>query len=132
MADELEPHIQRTLKARRTPRWLLYLFLIPVGVGIYRIVPLLQPKDATFEKLISLTISFLFLVFMIAMLSTFMARFSGLPKWFTKCFGPESVFLWGNELQQYGEREQFRKNLQWVVIVGFFVSLSAGFISLWF
>ena len=40
------------------------------------------------------------------------------------------VFLWGEELASFQERESLRKNLFWVVIVGFFVSLVAGIATL--
>jgi len=133
VADDIEPQIQRTFRARRTPRFLLLLFLIPAGFGFYRLSQLFKNQatvSSTDFVLAIITVS-IFAVFLASYMSV--ARIiSGVPRWFRFCFGPCSAFLWGAEIDVYQEREGIRKNILWVVIVGFIVSLAASLSALWF
>ncbi len=118
LADELEPQVSRVIKATQTPRWILYLYTIPLGVLALKL-----------SRLFDLSTSLLLLVFF-CLISTYllskMLSFTSNPKWFTKYFGPESVFLWGDEVEEYLTRSKTRQNLFWVVIVGFLVSFAAS------
>lgn len=126
LADELEPQINRTFKARKTPRFLLYLFVLPFGLIFLKIVRVLgeEQDGATIGVLLGMIVVFILLSPLL--LSPLFARMFGRPGWFTRYFGPESAFLWGDELQEYANRDQIRRNIQWVIIVGFFVSFSAS------
>lgn len=119
LADELEPQMQRTFKVKRTPRWLLALLLILLLVVISKTMAI---------KYRDFIIPVFLIGFPCAGLVFLLADYSFLRNWFIKTFGPESVFLWGDEAQAYPQREQTRLHLQWGVVVAFFASLAASIV----
>ena len=130
VADDIEPQIQRTFRAKQVPRWTLALLLVPLAPLIYRMSKFLEPDKFTPGKGILMTS--VLLVTLAMMSFVVIAGPFGSPRWFRRVFGPESTFLWGGELENHGDREQTRRNLFWVVLVGFLVSLAASLASLWF
>lgn len=135
LADELEPQVKRTFKAKYTPRWLLWSLLIPVALFVIKLVysnGLLNDFwPASPDLGIILAILVLVLVILLQILNSNL-KISGPPAWFTRWFGPESGFLWGDELQEYSNREQTRQNIMWGIVVAFWVSVVAGGIWLIF
>lgn len=122
LADEIEPQVQRTFKAKATPRWLLLLFVLPFVPLVWRCS---QVVPSTLVK--SLSGPLAVMVFTLGFLTYFVSRISRTgPRWFARLFGPESTFMWGEECQSYLSREQTRRNIQWTVIVAFFISALAG------
>lgn len=125
LADALEPEVMRTHRAMRTPRWLLWLVLIPLGYLAIRVVvgqealSDLNPKSVFIAMLSGLALA---AVFVSSLVHLFFSR----PAWILRLFGPESSFLWGDEAHSYPQREQTRKQIQWTVIVGFIVSAAAS------
>ena len=131
VADELESQVQRTFKAKATPRWLLALCLLVVLVVVccwsFSLTPpaargALIPRAAELAGLVGI------LSGIIAMFGYMSFRLSHGPTWFLRAFGPESAFLWGEESQSYPNRGQTRRNIQWCVLVAFLVSVIAGLI----
>ena len=53
-----------------------------------------------------------------------------LRKFIVIYLGPESGFLWGDEVIEHKRREQIRKNIFWVAIIGFTISFSAS--GIWY
>lgn len=126
LADELEPQILRIFKAHRTPRWILYLFSAPFIILFVKTGELIDNEKYT--KFKSVVLSALIALFLFVILPT-MLKYTRSPRWFTRYFGPESVFLWGDEVEYYQNREQLRKNVFWMVLVGFLISFVAS--GLW-
>jgi len=126
LADELEPQVQRTLKAKHTPRWLICLFLIPFLFLVWRgIVWSVSKLWGTAADMLNFLMP-MGLAFVVVGILWLFCDMS--PWWFRKAFGPEAAFLWGEEAQSYANREQTRRNIQWGVLVAFLVSLVAGIV----
>ncbi len=119
LADVLEPQIQRTLRAKGTPRSLLWLFALPLGMVGVKLGWWSSGFGSLFLGLLAILVP-LCIGWMVYTLT------EGSPRWFRVAFGPESTFLWGEELRTYPEREQTRRNMLWAVIVGFLVSFAAS------
>jgi hypothetical protein len=122
LADELQPQVERTFKAKASPRWLLILFLLPFLLAIGKLTFLnvgFKPKDIGLFLYLLITFGFLFYMF---------RRMSGPPQWFIRLFGPESAFLWGEESQSYPDREQTRRNVLWTVVVAFLVTFAGSIV----
>jgi hypothetical protein len=131
MADELEPQVQRVL-AKSRMSWLTYpaavAMLLVIGavsevLRVQAVSVLLQPY--TIWKM---TAAFPLGVVLAWMLRSLPFRIL-LPLGFERWFGHESVFLWGEELKQYPQRQRFRRNLLWSVVVAFLVSLLASLLA---
>ena len=122
LADELQPQVERTFRAKASPRWVLALFALPFVVAIGKLVFL--KASLTSE----LWVNVIMLPIAIGFLFYAMSRLMGPPQWFSKIFGPESVFLWGEEGQAYPEREQTRRNVFWGVVVAFLVTFAASIV----
>jgi hypothetical protein len=122
LADEIEPQIQRTFKAKQTPRWLLWLFVVPflflLANPIHNVAAPYRKNDIS---------TFLLALLVVASLMIFVFRHN-IATFVTRFLGPESVFLWGEEAQSYSSREQVRRSILWGVIVAFLVSFFASLI----
>jgi hypothetical protein len=124
LADELEPQIQRTFKAKGIPTWIFLLFLIPVAMVVLRLYQKVSPELA---KNVTISIgAILFLIFFFE----FFKWAEGPPRWYSRLIGPESVFLWGDEVYAYNARQKAQQNFFWGVLVAFIVSFAAG--GFWF
>jgi len=116
LADELEPQVIRTFKAKATPRWLLLVFLLPFVLLLLKLIQTLPSEIIQVVEIILLAISVLLFLFATS-------KETSLPPSLARLFGPESSFLWGEELQDFPSREQLRTNIMWVIIVGFIISV---------
>jgi len=126
LADDLEPQVQRTFKAKRTPRWLIGLLLIPFLFLLLRgVVCDTSKRGGLSPEFIVITLA-IGVMLMVLLWMSF--RLHSVPQWFVKAFGPEAAFLWGEEAQSYPSREQTRRNIQWGVIIAFLASLVAGIV----
>ena len=134
LSDELEPQIQRTFKVKQTPRWLLWLFALPFIVMAIKLsylsLPLLQTTTEA-----SLLMGFIGIVSGISagvitgsVFALIYLRIGGMHKRFVRVFGPESAFLWGEEIESYQDREKLRQNILWGIIVAFVISLASSVI----
>lgn len=123
LADEIEPQIERSFRVKRTPRWLLLLFVFSVYALIWN--PLQQAFFG--ESKPPSKQSFLIFGLTSSLASYFLGlKISNQSKWMIQFFGPEASFFWGEELHRYQNRESVRQNLQWSVLVAFLVSISAS------
>ncbi len=120
LADELEPQVLRTFKPKGTPRWLLILFVIPFTFLLPKLSQLLS---AEITRVIFAFIGFLSVILLIMVF----INETSLPPFIARFLGPESSFLWGEEIQYFRNREQLRTNIMWVIIIGFIISvISSG------
>ncbi len=125
LADDIEPHLIRTFRAKAFPKWIFFLFVPLIGLGVYRAGKLLGFDSAIDFGIFS---SVLFATLGLAISTT---SYLWNTKLQTSSFlNATPVFLWGDELTAFRERESLRKNVFWVVLVGFFVSLVAGIVTL--
>ena len=122
LADNLQPQVERTFKARATPRWLLLLFVLPFLMAMAKTVLLRTTFKAT-DVFMGI-----FLPSSLGTMLYMLSRLSGPPHWFVKAFGPESAFVWGEELQSYPDREQTRRNVMWAVVVAFLVTFAGSIV----
>jgi len=88
LADELQPQVERTFKAKASPRWVLALFVVPFVVAVGKLLFLRASFSAELvTNLIMLPIAMGFLLYVTG-------KIMGPPQWFSRVFGPESVFLY--------------------------------------
>ena len=120
LADNLEPQIERTFRAKGWPRTaLLFIMLIPLLLLWGRFLPDPLPQGLA----VPLT-GFLVGGGILAVFLEMLVR----PRWVTRWLGPESVFLWGEEAERYEERKRIRRNVFWGIIVAFIVSCLASLV----
>lgn len=119
LADELEPQINRVFKAKGIPKWIFSLFVFPLFLCYLIIIKATKMEYAT--PIFLLVLSFGVIPILIS---------DKLRKFSVIYLGPESGFLWGDEVIEYKRREQIRKNIFWVVIIGFIISFSVS--GLWY
>ena len=127
LADDLEPQVIRLHRSKGFPTWILFTFAPILGLIFYKISFTL----GTTGPRLFLHFGFGVMAYMIGLAT--IALFNGVKHdhfVVSKFLAPEYVFLWGDELTSFAERESLRKNLFWVVLVGFFVSLFAGVATL--
>jgi hypothetical protein len=122
LADQLEPQIERTFKSYKTPAWWIALCTFALAFFLDNLVT----HSSWSCRLPHVLLSWFPIVVWIAALIFVSAVIGERPDWAAKFFGPESVFLWGDEVQCFTQREDTRKNIFWIAIVGFLVSLGAG------
>ena len=122
LADEIEPQIERLFKSKQTPRLLLLLLAIPLIPIFLRLLAQMAGASFEFRQGAILTVLGIIGIALIF----FLGKYVGYPNWFKTYFGPESVFLWGEESSQYPDRENTRQNIKWGVIVAFLVSLATS------
>lgn len=121
LADELEPQVQRVMSARAIPSWLLVLLVLSIGIFVgvlaFKLFPPRSRVDIPF--------------FALAIASTALGvsaarRQTGRrTSWLRQWAGPRSFFCWGDQIVTHSRHEEHRKNIQWVLIAGFFVSVVA-------
>jgi hypothetical protein len=133
MADELEPQVQRALVQRRMT-WLMYPVVVVALVVIAAIGEILKAPGEGVSTLlrpytmwkISIGVPFgIGLVWLYRWIPFRLLLPPGLGRWFSG----ESVFLWGEELKQYPQRQRFRSSILWSVVVAFVVSLVASLVA---
>jgi hypothetical protein len=127
LADEIEPQLTRLFKAKPFPKWIFFLFTPLIGLAAYRLSTYLGMGSLSSSS-DAIIVMFCFLVLLLS-LNTANALASR-KLWLFKLITAEPVFLWGEQLTTFNDRESLRKNLFWSVLVGFFVSLIAGFATL--
>lgn len=127
LADEVEPQLTRLFKIKRFPIWVFYLFAPIFGLVVYR-------SSVYFGNASPRTVLHGLLgiaTFALGVIGTrAYGRLSENKSWLAKHFAAEPIFLWGEEVTAYNERETIKKNIFWVVIVGFFVSFVASIATL--
>lgn len=119
LADELGPQVVRTFSAKKIPSLILIASYIAMGVGLFALAKSyahLMPFDG-----LTIVKTALIMVFGFLSIATLQPRERFVAHW----TGPESSFHWGEQRTSYGARESVRKNILWVVIAGFFVSVGA-------
>ena len=117
LVDELEPQIMRTKVAKKIPTWILVMFYFAMAlffVVITRKYSVYLPKSI-FDFSRNLIY---FCVILISFLS-----FGNRPEFLSRFVGPNSCFHWGDQLSVYSDKERLRQNLQWIVIIGFLLSI---------
>lgn len=127
LADALEPQITRLFKVKRFPNWLFLLFAPIGGLIAYRI-----SKSYPSSSDEAMSIARLTSVACLALVLTLMVHTRIAEKKFRilRIFSSEPVFHWGEEVASSGDRDALRKNILWVVVIGFIVSLLAGLVPL--
>jgi hypothetical protein len=121
LADQLQPQIERTFRARAVPRWAFLLFFLPACVLAWRI-----PYAREYVKAPKNMLQIFAIVFLCV--STVITASILFKYPLRKILGPESCFRWGDELERYQFREDRRKNVFWGLIVAFFISFLVGWI----
>lgn len=114
-SDELDPQVMRTLRAKKTSRWLLGLFVIPFLVLIVR-------TSQSYED----TATSGCFVLIATVLAAFLAIWMSSTERFSRWFGPRSGFLWGEEARDYKDWEDTRKRIVWGIFVAFIISVAAS------
>lgn len=127
LADELEPQITRLFKVKEFPNWVFLLFAPIVALVGYRISTWAgnpMPRSLSHAAWSAGGYASFVLVLM--------AHTAIAEKQFKllRTLSSEPLFLWGEEISHAADREALRKNIFWVVIVGFLVSLVAGVVPL--
>lgn len=131
-SDEIQPQIERTLGSKKIPSCILSLFFISIVlfilVGSEKIKENISSKDGRifFEFLSAL-------ITVIPLMAAFLSFYRTnhvlsvfIPDVAFNLFGPKSSFLWGDMKNSYLEHEELLRNIKWVVIVGFIISLFAN------
>lgn len=125
LADELEPQIERTINRSKMPTWPLWGLGLVLLYGVFRVYRGFNNIiSEEFAKGLWLISSFMVMIFCITFLLNYLI--SGKTPILKKVLGPETAFLWGDEEKRFREREQFRKNVFWGVVVAFVVSALAS------
>lgn len=120
LSDEIEPHITKTLTAKKVPTWLLLLFYFAIAYWFHLTMQTpthLLPTN--WIPLIEL------IVWGIALALTSMTV-SRDDERITRLIGPESSFNWGEQASSFNNREKLRQNLFWGVVVAFLISVAAS------
>lgn len=126
LADEIEPQIQRTFKAKGFPKLLIPILVAPLMVVILHIWRRKFNPDSTISTSRSvLVFAYTFVMLIMFDLMSKSIRF----RWYYHFIGPESVFMWGEEANAYRTRQKIRQNILWGIIVAFLVSFTSG--GLW-
>lgn len=125
LADELEPQVTRLFKVKKFPNWVFILFAPVFMIIGYRISIFMgSPIPKAIGNAVFTTVGFIMVVLLL------MAHTAIAEKKFPllRTLASEPLFLWGEEISHAADRDALRKNILWVVIVGFLVSLVAGLI----
>jgi hypothetical protein len=131
LADEIEPQIQRTFKAQGFSRWLFWPFLIPVGLLTFKILQKISPTEPLRNHL-AIVLATIIAIAIVAPMFIAILTFPTGRRQISILGGPESVFLWGDEVHAYNQLQKTRQNFVWGVLVAFLVSFVAGGIWLLF
>lgn len=123
LADELQPQVERSFKCTQIPNWLLVLFYISLGSLVTIWLPRITGIHYVLDVLAENLALFLWPGIGIFCYLTYKSK---RPKWLAKIVGPEPVFLWGDQAEEYEKRERRRTNILWSVIITFAVSILAN------
>jgi hypothetical protein len=123
LADELEPQIVRMFKCNQVPNWLLILFFLSVGTIATSWLPRMVGIHYVLDVLLNTIALFLWPALIVLSVFTYKAS---RPTWLAKIVGPEPVFLWGDQSDEYLKRERMRINILWGIVVAFIVSIIAN------
>lgn len=121
LADELEPYLDKVQNVRNLPLWILLLYIIPLGFIIYKLT-----YESDFYQDSNVYLS---AVLLLIFLFIFLFGRDKIRVWKVSLLGPESYFLWGDELNRYTTNAQKRNNVFWLILIGFIISFLAG--GLW-
>lgn len=127
LADELEPQLTRLFKVKKFPSWVFILFTPIITLVAYRASSWLGFEDKEAITHAKLTAIFYILAILVFYLHY---RTSERKIRALSITASEPVFLWGEEISAFIDREAIKKNIFWVLIVGFIVSFIAGAITL--
>lgn len=128
LADELEPQIERLFRIKAFPTKVFLLAAPIVGLITYRIA---KHFGATLSEGVgSGAVATGIVAFTYAFLGFYVHYIAESPPPMFRRLLDEPVFLWGDEAAAFAERETFRRNVVWVVGIGFIVSLGAGIATL--
>lgn len=116
LADEIEPHLIQTFNDKRIPQFLPLILLLPLLMFAGSMT------RSAVELFVFAGVGILGVGVIIAVATTVIRQIEG-PGWVNRWFGPESVFLWGDEGQRYLIRESKRRKVKWGIIIGFVVSV---------
>lgn len=129
LADDLESQILRLFKVKKINRAITVTAYVLLAVINYYLIKYLADDNSDITKKLVKT----FLTTVAASLIFHMLfKIFALPKWIQQNFSTQSVFLWGEEESEYGDRIKLQSNIYWVVVVGFAVSLVSGIALLYF
>jgi len=125
LSDELEPQIQRTLKAKSYHVSFVMTILIPMAIAIPLCFKYL--RDITLKTFADYILPMVALLIALVVASKlFYSLLGRAPGWYVKLYGPESAFLWGESQHIYASREKLRGNFFWAIVVSFIVSFVAS------
>lgn len=127
LADELEPQVTRLFKVKKFPNWVFLLFTPIFALIGYRAstwLGYLMPENLRHGVWTGLGFC--------AFIALLMAHTAIAEKKFklVRILSSEPIFLWGEEISHSEDRETLRKNIFWVIVIGFIVSVLAGFVPL--
>ncbi len=126
LADELEPQIERIFKCTQVPNWLLLLFYLSTGI----IATIWLPKFVGFNYVFDVLLNTVALFIWPGIVGlSYFTYVGSRPKWLARIVGPESVFLWGDQSDEYLKRERMRTNILWGIVVAFIVSIIANVVT---
>lgn len=126
-ADAIEAQIERVFSGgEETPIWLILLVL--VGVVLTCRFACKKYKHRTAAGVMLKTIFSWPAIFVGCLFLGFLLGYQTNETWYQTMFGPECGFEWGESLETLASRDDVRKNVFWVVIVGGAVSLAAGIV----
>lgn len=129
LADTLDAQIERVFRSKYTPWWLIIAFIVSLFAISHRLLKI-TVKKYKFTNISRHVLSepTLYMILMIG-IGYAMARFVIPSNFYMKCFGPESGFLWGEYGKILMEREAFRENIFWLVIIGTPISIIVNIIA---
>lgn len=124
LADEIEPQVSRLLKIKGKNYLLYILTLCFFAVCTFKLSEFFSGDSFELVKGIK---DSLFFTAMAAFLTFLFSKVTVFPKWVNDLYNNNSVFLWGEEEQEYKNRLRIKRNLHWTVFIGSLVSVAAGF-----
>jgi hypothetical protein len=110
-------------KCNQVPNWLLILFFLSVGTIATSWLPRMVGIHYVLDVLLNTIALFLWPALIVLSVFTYKAS---RPTWLAKIVGPEPVFLWGDQSDEYLKRERMRINILWGIVVAFIVSIIAN------
>ncbi|XCN73346.1 MAG: hypothetical protein Q3M24_00915 [Candidatus Electrothrix aestuarii] len=133
-SDEIEPQIERTIGVKTVSSIVIVLFTFSIYFLVMLNLSKVKRKITSFQMksmidaigLCVATMTALVLVFTFTRWNYSFMRLT--PHQFIDLFGPKSAFLWGDMKGLYQEHEELIKNIKWVVVIGFVISLTANII----
>lgn len=124
LADEIEPQVSRLLRIKGKNHLLYVITLCVFSICTFKLSEFFSGDS--FELMKGIKDSFFFTA-MAASLTFLLSKVTVFPKWINDIYNNNSVFLWGEEEQEYKNRLRIKRNLHWTVFIGSLVSIGAGF-----